>query len=72
MAASHRLAGIVTSSGALVFVQGFEAGVIPLRVEPATFHVVHEKLAQVLESYTFGAVTIFVHDPVPTARILYL
>jgi predicted nuclease of predicted toxin-antitoxin system len=38
--------------GALVFVQGFEAGVIYLRVEPATVHAVHEELARVLESYT--------------------
>jgi len=38
--------------GALVFVRGFEAGVIYLRVEPATFHAVHEELAHVLESYT--------------------
>ena len=38
--------------GALVFVRGFEAGVIYLRVEPATFQAVHEELAHVLESYT--------------------
>ena len=38
--------------GALVFVRGFEAGVIYLRVEPATFHAVHEELAHVLESCT--------------------
>jgi predicted nuclease of predicted toxin-antitoxin system len=38
--------------GALVFVRGCEAGVIYLRVEPATFQAVHEELARVLESYT--------------------
>jgi predicted nuclease of predicted toxin-antitoxin system len=38
--------------GALVFVRGCEAGVIYLRVEPATFQAVHEELAHVLESYT--------------------
>jgi len=36
--------------GALVFVQGCEAGVIYLRVEPATFHAVHEELDHDQES----------------------
>jgi predicted nuclease of predicted toxin-antitoxin system len=38
--------------GVLVFVRGCEAGMIYLRVEPATFHAVHEELAHVLGSYT--------------------
>jgi predicted nuclease of predicted toxin-antitoxin system len=38
--------------GALVFVRGFGAGVIYLRVEPATLQDVHQELAHVLASYT--------------------
>jgi predicted nuclease of predicted toxin-antitoxin system len=37
--------------GGLVFVRGFGAGVIYLRLEPSTLQAVHEELARVLQSY---------------------
>ena len=37
--------------GGLVFVRGLGAGVIYLRLEPATLQAVHEELARVLQSY---------------------
>lgn len=41
--------------GGLVFVRGFGAGVIYLRLEPSTLQAVHEELARVLQSYTAEA-----------------
>jgi len=38
--------------GGLVFVRGFGAGVIYLRMEPSTLRAVHEELVRVLQSYT--------------------
>ena len=37
--------------GGLVFVRGFGAGVIYLRLQPSTLQAVHEELARVLQSY---------------------
>ena len=41
--------------GGLVFVRGFGAGVMYLRLEPATLHAVHEELTRVLQSYAEDA-----------------
>jgi predicted nuclease of predicted toxin-antitoxin system len=38
--------------GALVFVRGLRAGVVCLRVSPATLNSVHAELARVLEEHT--------------------